>query len=246
MITLRALTIGVLLTSTARAQIVSANVDLLSPGEPGYAALPAGIAVIDYFVDLSATDVWTAAGTRVLTQNSATLVYARDPNDPDVVFITNPGLNNRYTTFVSRPRERDANARFTNGGVTAAGDYDSGPVPDIEPTLVSISWFASPPNTPGSPSADGYVARIAIDLGDFADRRDFLQLSTTPPDPQSPILARCELPFGGPGWGNATFDVPQFTGTNWYLFDPVPEPGAGSLLIFSFALWARARRTRSV
>jgi hypothetical protein len=208
--TTRILSFGLCLTASASAQLTP-SVDLLSPGEPGYDALPAGLAVVDCFVDLASTDILTIGGTRVETHNTATFVYARDGSGE--IILVNPGLHQRYTTFLSRPRGRNAVERFINGGATATGlSTDS--------TLFDAVWL--PP--PGGPGGDGYVARIAIDLGDFADRRDFLQLSLAPPDPSATILASCTRPGSPFGWHNATFDVPQFSGINWYLLDPVSDP----------------------
>lgn len=216
------------LAATGLAQLVP-SVDLLGPGEPGYEDLPAGVAVVDYFVDVAATDVWTAAGTVVQAQNGATLIYSRDPNDAVVLF--NPGLDDRYATLLSRPRARDDPQRFTNAAAAAAGKYGPGPVPIVEPTSLSVVWFRSPPGTPGE---DGYVARIAIDLGPFADRRDSLQISLAPPAPGLPVLAYSHHPSERFGWANGTYDVPLLNGLDWYLFDPVPEPaslGASAFLI---------------
>lgn len=217
---IRILSVGLLVTSAARAQ-VTPSVDLLSPGEPGYDALPANIAVVDCFIDVAASDLWTGANLRITTENTATLIYARDGNG-EILFVS-PGLENQYTTFVSRPYGRDAAARFTNGGVAAGAN------PDPLPTGLNVGWFLSPPDTSWS-GVDGYVARVAIELGDFAPRRDFLQLSTSPPDPSAQVLARSETVGGPGGWWNVTFDDPSPDGINWYVFDPVPEPA--SILIF--------------
>ena len=208
--TLRTLSLSICLTASASAQI-TASVDLLSPGEPGYDALPAGIAVVDGFVDLAVTDIWTISAMRVETHNTATFVYAR--NGSGEIILVNPGLHQQYTTFLSRPRGRNAVERFINGGVTASSL-------STDPTLLDVMWSPSP----GGSGGDGYVARIAIDLGDFADRRDFLQLSLAPPDPSATILARCTRPGNPFGWAYATFDVPALSGINWYLFDPVSDP----------------------
>ena len=233
----RMLSMAVCLTAVARAQ-TGFSVDLLSAGEPGYDALPDGVAVVDYFVDLESTDIWTAGGTRVTTENSATLRYARDLAGE--IVLVNPGLGHRYTTFLSTTRGRDDGARFLNGGAGVGGGYPNSPTPETDPGLFSALWGVSSPPQPDGLNHDGYVARIAIDLGDFADRRDFLQVSTTPPDPSFPIVARCEVSNGNLGWINATFDHPALDGLRaWYLFDPVPEPA--SLGLLTIALFASRR-----
>lgn len=226
-------------TGLSLAQLIP-SVDLLSPGDPGYEGLPTGIAVVDYFVDVARTDVWTVAATELRTQNTATIVYARDPNDS--IILVNPGLDQRNTTFVSRPRGRDAAERFENGGVAVAGNYGTAPTPIVEPTWFSASWFRSPPASSATPSADGFVARVAIDLGDFAPRRDSLQRSLTPPDSAFPILASSTHPIYGPGWVNGTFDQPTNVGISWYLFDPVPEPASLALWVVTLGMLARSFR----
>lgn len=231
------------LAAAAHGQIVSATVDILSPGEDGYGGLPANLVVIDYFVDVAETDVWIGAGTRVLTENGATLVYADyDPNTSGVqVTLINPGLNQRYTTSVSRPRVRNGNARFTNSGADIAGGYPTAAAPATSPTHFEAWWTRFPPANPTTPSEDGYVARIAINLGAAGDRRDFLLVSENPPPDGSIIYGRCVVPGFPWGWANATFDVPALGGRDWYLFDPVPEPATFALLLCGAALLNRSR-----
>ena len=73
---------------------------------------------MDCFVDVAATDLWMGAAMRVETHNSATLIYARNLNG-DIILV-NPGLGQKYTTFLSRPRARDASERFENGAAGVA------------------------------------------------------------------------------------------------------------------------------
>lgn len=103
-------------SATASAQVVRTEVDILSPGDEGYDGVPPNLAVIDIFVDIATTDVWTASGIRLLAQNGASIVYFdREPNTPGLQpGLFNPGLENRFLTSLSRPRPRNANWRFRN------------------------------------------------------------------------------------------------------------------------------------
>lgn len=92
-------------TAFARAEI-TATADKLDPSD-GLPMPPANIVVADVAVSVTADDVWYATGLRGETHNGARFVYAHDPNG--VVLPTAPGTDNRFVTFFSRPRDRDAN-----------------------------------------------------------------------------------------------------------------------------------------
>ena len=112
--------------SSASAQIIGTEVDILSTGDDGYEGIPSGLAVIDVYVDVATTDAWTASGFQVFAREGATIQYFdQDPNTPGLqTGLINPGLANRYLTSLSRPRGRNANARFVNAAVATAGDYN--------------------------------------------------------------------------------------------------------------------------
>src|SRR5262245_41463657 len=104
---------------TAMGQIVAASLDILDGADAG-APTPAGVIVIDGFVDVNnaAGSAWTASGIRCVTSNGATLIYAdADLNTPSVEpFLINTGsASNRNVTMISRPRGRNAAGRFDNG-----------------------------------------------------------------------------------------------------------------------------------
>src|SRR5262245_32534682 len=101
------------LTFVANAQVI-VSVDALSEGEGQLPPTPS-IVCVDVIVDVANTDVWTASGLHGEALGGATLIYSHDPDSGDVI-LTNPGVENRFITFFSKPRGRDATARFTNGG----------------------------------------------------------------------------------------------------------------------------------
>src|SRR6185295_8097341 len=77
---------------------VTVSVDRLDGSEPG-TPVPANLVVIDVFVDVATTDVWTAAGMRGLAFNGATLVYAGAGGPLSLI---NPGLGSRFVTCLSK------------------------------------------------------------------------------------------------------------------------------------------------
>src|SRR5262245_35347755 len=97
-------------SSTAFTQMVSMDVDVLSPGDEGYDGVPGNLFVLDVFLDIAATDVWTASGAWVRALNGAQFVFFdADSNVAGVQpGLLNPGTENRFTTFFSRPRARNA------------------------------------------------------------------------------------------------------------------------------------------
>ncbi|MBI5864375.1 MAG: PEP-CTERM sorting domain-containing protein [Planctomycetes bacterium] len=227
---------------TAMGQVVSQSLDILDGADAG-AGTPVGVIVLDGFVDIATTDVWTASGARCVTSNGATLIYQDgDPNTPGVqANLVNTGSGN--DRMVSKPRGRNALTRFDNGAAAVAGAYDpTGPAPGIQtPTELNISFFASPPESASSPSADGYVLRIAISAPGFGTG-DVVLGGPTAPAGYGILLATIDgNPDGTPvgGWVNATFDVPAPGGSSYWLW-AVPEPASLALL----ALGALAFRRR--
>jgi hypothetical protein len=207
------------LSHAASAQ-VTVSVDRLDGAEPG-TPVPANLVVVDVFVDVATTDVWTASGIRGLTFNGATLVYAGGTTP-----LINPGLANRFVTCLSKPRTRNADARFNNAGAATAGRYDpTGPTPVSTSTEVNATWFASPPENSGSPTFDGYIARVVIDISTAGVDPSTIVVATTQPAGTVPLF-RSEPSSGSQPRGTvaATFDVPAVTGLNWGVY---AQKGAG-------------------
>src|SRR5262249_1205784 len=143
---------------------LTVSVDILGPEDGVPNVPPPNILCVDVLIDATTDDVWTAGGVRAVAQNGATLRYATDPNTGELT-LPNPGRRNRFVTSFNKPRGRDVNMRFNNGEAAAAGRYSpTGPFPTSTPTEINVAYFASPPETAGSPSVDGAVFRVSIDL----------------------------------------------------------------------------------
>src|SRR5262249_13580307 len=110
------------LTSASFAS-VGVTVDLLDPSD-GISLPPvgSGIACVDVMVDVTEGDSWTVGAARGVAMSGATLRYAYDPNSM-LDLLVNPGASNRFSTFISRPRPRDGDGRYSNGAAAMAGRY---------------------------------------------------------------------------------------------------------------------------
>jgi hypothetical protein len=190
--------------------------DRLGAADPG-GPPPAGLVVVDLHADIGPTDTWVAAGLRAVARNGAALRYG-----PGAALV-NPGLADRFVTCVSRPMARDADSRFDAALVGTTGGYDpSAPAPTATATEVNIAWFASPPANSGSPSVDGYIARIALDLGavEGIDPRSVAVAGGLPPRGSVPLLVSSPAPNSTAtgGWVGATFDAQSPTGIDWSVY----------------------------
>ena len=130
---------------------VTTIVDLLDGSDAGGPS-PNGIIVADVYADVTDGDSWTVAGIFGDTFLGAALRYAHDSNGrPQLV---NPGTADRYVTFFSKPRGRDSDARFNDGGVGIAGGYiDINGHSESSAARINVACFASPPPTAGSLSS---------------------------------------------------------------------------------------------
>src|SRR5262245_38582674 len=195
---------------------VAISVDVLSSGE-GQLPPSTSILCIDVMVDVTNADVWTAGGLRAETLEGVTILYDHDPYSGDVR-LTNPGADHRFVTFYSKPRGRDAFERFTNGGAVSAGSYcPAAPnPPTAEDTLINVVWFANPPETPESPTVDGAVFRLSLDVSATGVPAQFFQVftgNTAPPGTTVAFRSTCSGSYLG--LSCTTYDVPSLTGINW-------------------------------
>jgi hypothetical protein len=217
----------------------TASFDVLEPAETS-GTIPANTRIVDMYFDVAATDAWTAAGIRALTENGATFIYFdSDPNTAGLQpGLINGGTANRFTTMLSRPRVRDGAGRFTNAGarVTGAWDPASG-VPVTQPGELNVVHITDPSATPGTPSVDGYIARIAVDISAVppipgVDIHDYSNWGVGPIGsiPAGARVVLRSIGLGQPGGTvTNTFDVPQFNFANWAMWY-VPEPTSLALL----------------
>jgi hypothetical protein len=225
---------------------VSPSVDLLSPGDVGFDGIPDIVRCVDVFVEVSTHDVWSAAGIRAVTENGATLQYTDgDANIPgDQPGLINPGFANRFTTSLSRPRNRNGFARFENAGAVPVGAYDPAAIdPVVTPVELNVAYNTNPPATPGSPSVDGYIARISVDVQATGlplayEGWDAGLLNAVPPG--ATVVLRSQAPNFP--WGTAVvgFDS-DIRGITWALWW-IPEPSGGAAALILATCWSANRR----
>ncbi|GMU83493.1 MAG: hypothetical protein AMXMBFR47_33630 [Planctomycetota bacterium] len=208
---------------------------------------PPGLLAIDMFVDPAPDDVWTVGGLygRVTPWGQAAGVGIRyaphdDPNTPFPEHLLNPGRSNRYTTFVTKPRNRDASRRFDDAGAAIAGGYVHAAQATANRHEIDVAWFADPPEGPDSPSVDGFVARITIDARSLfdGDPNFFFELGS-PQSATGPIIFESVLPGSAFGTVSASYDNPTLTGLDWAVWY-IPEPAPIAIfLIAAVALRSR-------
>src|SRR5688572_16327969 len=198
---------------------VTVSVDVLDPSDGG-AQPPAGVIVVDVFVDVSADDNWTAGGFRGRTTGNVRILYASDPNN-GMPMLSSPGAQNRFVTFCSQARARDANGRFNNSGANTAGRYcPAGLTATAGPGEINVAWYRVPPG-PTADGVDGYVFRLALGVEvactTFGDPQIF-------PIGQAPFNffplfeSRCADFQSEEGTVATTWDVPALTGLDWGLY----------------------------
>lgn len=224
-----ALLFGVVLASSASADFVI-SADLLDPSD-GAALPPPGVTCVDVYVDTENVPgtAWTVGGLSahvtpegVARGVSIRYAYEPDPNSPRPYYIVQPPTEDRrFTTFMTRPRPRDAAIRYTNSGAGIAGGYSPlDPEGWATATEINVAWFASPPEFATSPGVDGYIARIALETGDLTGSIGVSHF--LPPDVI--VLFQSTTSAGLPGTVSATFDDPTLAGTDWYVWTNIPEP----------------------
>ncbi|GMU83828.1 MAG: hypothetical protein AMXMBFR47_36980 [Planctomycetota bacterium] len=230
------------------------SVDLLDPSDGG-AQPPPGILCVDVLID-AAGDVWTAGGMRAFVTpmglaEGITIRYSAipdDPNTPHREYLLNPSPDERFVTFLTKPRGRDDDVRYTDGGAAIAGAFmPSGLFETASETELNAAWYASPPEGPGSPSVDGAVARVAIDASMFLSRHPLFEAFHVGP-PRSatgPILVESSTDEGVDGTINVGFDTPTPNGTDWAVwYTEIPEPSSAVFLSLGIVVFRRIQRLR--
>ncbi|MBI5863221.1 MAG: hypothetical protein HZB38_01655 [Planctomycetes bacterium] len=196
---------------------------------------PPHVVVVDVYVDVATTDVWTAAGMRVTALNGCFFRYADgDANTPGLQpnLINTGSANDRFVNMVSKPRRRDSPARFDNCGAELAGSYEPHAAdPVLTPTECNVIWFAPIPEPPLPPSLDGYVARIAVDYLSYLPSGDLYPYFVTEDHPADAfLLAHWSTGTAAPGIANATYWNPAPVGYDYWLWT-VPEPSAPAFFV---------------
>lgn len=207
---------------------------------------PAGVTCIDVFIDTINANgsAWTAAGLRGVVTAAGqaagvTIRYASgDPNTPRAEELFDPGTNNRFVTFLTKPQRRDAAGRYNNGGAGIAGGYNpTAPVETATSTEINAAWFASPPETASSPGVDGYIARVALNTAGISLE---LGAGTDVPQGATVIFESVGFDSGVAGTVSAAFDQPTPSGINWFVWY-IPEPASLALLGLGALAFIRRR-----
>jgi hypothetical protein len=195
---------------------------------------PENVVIVDVLVDVGADDTWTAAGIHGMALNGAQLIYGSFTDADDNLIspaLVSPGSDDRYKTVLSTPRDVAASSRFNAGAVAIAGRYcPSGPIATNTAQELNLSFFASPPATSTSPSVDGGIVRIALDISGVAAPHNldtaaiFVGIGAPPADVTPLFVSACAFTPGGPGTLTASFDHPQAVGIDWFVgFVPGPS-----------------------
>ncbi|MBI5864890.1 MAG: hypothetical protein HZB38_10350 [Planctomycetes bacterium] len=104
---------------TIRAEI-SFTLDKLDASD-GLPLPPPNIVIVDLRVDVSPGDAWSGTGLEGRSFAGAEIEYAYD--ELGYPLGTAPGVDNRFVTFLSRPRARNNDARFGVGAAVTLLSY---------------------------------------------------------------------------------------------------------------------------
>ena len=223
--------------ATAQIQVFADKLD----SSDGLVMPPPHIVVVDFSIDVSASpETFVGEGIAAGLPTGGRLVYAHD--DQGNVLITAPGTANRFVTFGSKPRARDADARFGLGaGIAPEGRYcHFGEIPILLPDLIDVV-MAGVETTDGR---DGYIMRVAIDLSGVLDPQfqqdsDRIVVASEPPPNSYTIFeTRCDVYDGGyyvQGRIDTVF-------TDFGVYGIIPEPSAALGSLAGALVFARRRR----
>jgi hypothetical protein len=186
-------------------------------------AVTAGLldrAVADVSVGLTESgENWTVGLLEGTAMNGATFIYSPDPCSPG---DTNPNpqggvppATEKFVTFVSLPRAKDANGRYTAAGAASIAGAST-----LAATSVRINFFDSPPADQGA----GYIERVAITLGIYPQSSVYVALS--PIEGTDIQLASIKTQVG-----TDLHPAPEDYETLWGIWTTVPEPASLALLV---------------
>lgn len=124
---------------------------------------PASRVVVDLFVNVTSDDAYSAGGLNGSVGSGARLVYGYD--DFGNAMGTAPGTADRFVSFLSQPRARNADARFGIGAAVGLLGYCTDPLV-LDSVAIDAAGLVPAPHDNGR---DGWVLRIAIDLSNVTD-----------------------------------------------------------------------------
>ncbi|GMU83494.1 MAG: hypothetical protein AMXMBFR47_33640 [Planctomycetota bacterium] len=246
---LRSLIAGATSAASAFASVTT-TVDLVDPSD-GITQPPPGILAVDVLIDVSPDDTWTAAGigaevTSIGRNAGVSLRYAPDvePNSPQPNYLINPGVENRFVTFLTRPRDRDSIERYEDAGAAIGGRYAGagGPIASASAFDLNVGWFRNPPAMSTSPSVDGAIMRVALNVADLLVANPGATFAAgSVADAAGPIIFSSDLgEFGIPGTASVSFDNPTPRGLNWAVWY-IPEPATLVIVLPAAAILRRRR-----
>lgn len=223
---------------------ITAIVDKLDPSD-GIPLPPPSMLIVDVSIDASDDDAFAGIGINAVTSSGAEFIYAygNDPNEPNGgVLGSAPGAENRFVTFFSRPRPRDADGRFgPSAYVTTGSRYCGGAAPIFAATQLN-AWGVPLGYETGR---DGYVLRIALDLSEVVEPAfqldsDSIVVSTSRLADAFTIL---ETSCSGSFADGVEVSTQSPTGIISFGFGiyGIPEPGTG-IGILIVATWLHRRR----
>lgn len=232
---------GTILVCQSALASITVQVDKLDAAD-GLPMPAANLVVIDIAAEPSSNDAFSTIGFRATADNGARLEYAHDPNG---VVPTAPGTENRFVTFFSRPRSRNADGRFGAGAsLFVGGRYYGGATAEFTPFSANAFLFIAPGPPPGQPGPAGWVGRFVLDLSTVTDPQfqtdsSAIVIAESPPA-NSVLLLEFSTPASAPGLlvtsaNNARAEL------NFGVYGIIPEPATAICLLALGGILLRRR-----